>query len=175
MHILIQRSRIRDFRSEVRKRYAERRTSKKVHDFAFKLLCFSANISLILIYLVHRVYSLHSIRMQRFEIRALYRRNRRTRHLKWFFSHWYLQHMNLMNHFLMNRNICMREMISSRSRIIACFNRLTKYRFELTFVHKNVVIVAFQMSFEHRKELFNRIEVWRVRREIKNSNIVFRA
>ena len=56
----------------------ERKTSKKIHDFAFELLCFSANISLILVYLIHRVHSLHSIRMQKFEIRVLYRRTKHT-------------------------------------------------------------------------------------------------
>ena len=160
MHIVIQRFRIRDFRFEIKKRYARKKTSKKIYDFAFKLFCFFANILLILIYLIYKVYSLHSIRRQKFEIRALYKRNKFTRHLKWLSSHWYLQHMNLMNYLLMNRNICMREMISNCFRIIAYFNRLTKYRFELTFVHKNVVIIKFQMNFEHRKEFFNQDAQW---------------
>ena len=80
--ILIQKFRIRDFRFEIKKCNATMKTSKKIHDFAFKLFCFFANISLILIYLIYKIYLLHSIRIQKFEIRALYRKNKFIRHFK---------------------------------------------------------------------------------------------
>ena len=69
----------------------------------------------------------------------------------------------------------MRKMISSRFRIIAYFDRFTKYCFESIFVHMFIVIITFQMNFEHRKEFLNKMEIEKIRKKIKNSNIVFRA
>ena len=88
---------------DLKKTLCEQRNIEESTWFRTQIALFLCNISSIL----ESIYSLHSICMQRSEIRALYRRNRSIRHLNWRSSHWYLQHMKLMNHLLlMNRNIC---------------------------------------------------------------------